>query len=146
MKTLNTLIVALAFATFATPAAMAQDMKTGQRMDQHGMSMAKPVTSGAFHGVEVNGGTVSFSMDKGVGMLSVSKDFALPKSPAPHWQIVDAKGNVYLLNQFRIAGDKTNLTIRLPKYITSVAKVQVWCSYAEVVLGEAKFDKVVMVH
>lgn len=145
MKTINTLLVVLAMATVAAP-AFAQGMKSGHNMDQPAMSQAKMMTSNPFKGVEVNGGTVMFSMEQGVPMLTVSKDFALPKSPAPHWQVVDAKGNAYLLNQFRIAGDKTNLSIRLPKYITSISKVQVWCSFAEVVLGEAKFDKVITIH
>jgi hypothetical protein len=67
----------------------------------------------------------------------------IPDTPAPSWQIVDSKGNTYLLNQFRIKGDKTNRMITLPSYIKDVAKVQVWCTFAEVLLGEAAFDTVV---
>ena len=72
--------------------------------------------------------------------MKVSDDFVIPDTPAPSWQIVDSKGNTYLLNQFRIKGDKTNREITLPGYIKDVAKVQVWCSFAEVLLGETTFD------
>jgi len=33
--------------------------------------------------------------------------------------------------------------VTLPGYIKDVAKVQIWCSFDEVVLGGAKFDKAV---
>ena len=63
----------------------------------------------------------------------------IPDTPAPSWQVVDSGGNVYLLNQFRIKSG-TNRQITLPTYIQDVQKVQVWCSYAEVLLGEASFN------
>ncbi len=106
---------------------------------------AQNMTSTMFKGIEVNGGTVSVSMKDGKTMLSVSSDFMVPNSPAPHWQVVDAQGNTFLLNQFKIAGDKFNRMIVLPKYIRSVKKVQVWCSFAEVNLGEASFAKAIKV-
>jgi hypothetical protein len=62
-----------------------------------------------------------------------------PDTPAPHWQVVDSKGNVYLLPQFKIKGHKTNPSITVPAYVKDVAKVQVWCSFAEALLGEASF-------
>lgn len=99
-------------------------------------------TTSTFKGVEVNGGTATLSKKDGQFRLKVSSDFKLPTSPAPHWQVVDGKGNTFLLQQFNIAGDKKNREIVLPKYITSVSKVQVWCSFAEVNLGEASFAKV----
>ena len=68
---------------------------------------------------------------------NVTASNVIPDTPAPHWQVVDSKGNVFLLNQLKIAGDKTNKTIVLPKNITDVAKVQIWCSFVEIVLGEA---------
>ena len=80
-------------------------------------------------------------MEKGRMILTLSEDFVIPKTPAPHWQIVDSKGNTYLLNQLKIAGDKTNRSVVLPSYIQNVSKVQIWCSFAEVVLGEASFSK-----
>jgi hypothetical protein len=38
-----------------------------------------------------------------------------------------------------ISGDKQNRTITVPAYVKDVAKVQIWCAYAEVLLGEASF-------
>ena len=54
---------------------------------------------------------------------------------------MDTKGNVYLLNRLAIKGDKQNRTIAVPAYINDVVKVQVWCAFAEVLLGEASFSK-----
>lgn len=102
--------------------------------------MAAAMTS-QFKGIEVNKGTASLSRMGGKNRLTLSADFEIPKSPAPHWQVVDSKGNVYLLNQLRIAGDKTNREIVLPSYIRDVKSVQIWCSFAEVVLGEASFAR-----
>src|SRR5580765_4777701 len=96
----------------------------------------KTYTSKPFAGAKANTGTVTATVDNGKITLAVSDDFQIPDTPAPSWQIVDSKGNTYLLNQLRIKGDKYNRTITLPSYIKDVAKVQIWCSFAEVVLGE----------
>ena len=104
---------------------------------------SKTWTSRPFMGAKANTGTVTATVDAGKITLKVSDDFVIPDTPAPSWQIIDSKGNTYLLNQFRIKGDKTNREITLPSYIKDVAKVQVWCSFAEVVLGETTFDSVV---
>lgn len=103
----------------------------------------KTFTSKPFMGVKANTGTVTATVDAGKITLKVSDDFQIPDTPAPSWQIVDSKGNVYLLNQFKIKGDKTNRSLTLPGYIKDVAKVQVWCSWAEVLLGETSFDTVI---
>ncbi len=103
----------------------------------------KTFTSKPFMGVKANTGSVTATVEGGRISLQVSDDFQIPDTPAPSWQIVDSKGNVYLLNQFKIKGDKTNRSITLPGYIKDVAKVQVWCSFAEVLLGEASFDSIV---
>ena len=103
----------------------------------------KTYTSKPFAGVKANTGTVTATVDAGRISLKVSDDFIIPDTPAPSWQIVDSKGNVYLLNQFKIKGDKTNRMITLPSYIKDVARVQVWCSFAEVLLGETSFDTIV---
>lgn len=99
-------------------------------------------TSKKFEGVKANTGTVTAVVDNGKITLSVSPDFVIPDAPAPSWQIVDEQGNVYLLQQFRIKSG-TNRTITLPSYIHSVAKVQVWCSFVQVLLGETSFDKTI---
>lgn len=100
-------------------------------------------TSGKFAGPKANTGTVTHSVENGKNILAVSDDFTVPDTPDPHWQVVDSKGNVYLLARFPIKGDKVNRKITLPVYIKDVARVQVWCAFAEVLLGEASFDKAV---
>ena len=142
---LNTFTKLVAFVAVATltSAAFAGMAPTTTQPSQHDHKMMM-MDSGTFKGVEVNAGHVSVSMKDGKTTLMLSPDFVIPKAPAPSWQIVDSKGNTYLLNQLRIAGDKTNLTITLPKYIHDVAKVRIWCSFVETVLGEATFSKPVM--
>ena len=103
---------------------------------------AKTYTSKPFAGAKANTGTVTATVDNGKITLKVSDDFQIPDTPAPSWQIVDSQGNTYLLNQFKVKGG-TNRMITLPNYIKDVAKVQVWCSYAEVLLGETSFETIV---
>ncbi len=100
-------------------------------------------TSGKFAGPKANTGTVTHAVENGKNVLEVSVDFVVPDTPDPHWQVIDSKGNVYLLQRFPIKGDAVNRKITLPAYIKDIAKVQVWCAFAEVVLGEASFDKTV---
>jgi hypothetical protein len=92
-----------------------------------------------FAGKAVNGGTVTHEMRGGKHVLSVSGDFQVPGSPDPHWQVVDSKGNTYLLDRLKLKDDKINRSITLPAHVQDVAKVQMWCAWAEVVLGEASF-------
>jgi hypothetical protein len=73
----------------------------------------------------------------------VSDEFVVPDTPDPHWQIVDSKGNVYLLQRLPIKGDKVNRTVELPSYIKDIAKVQIWCGFAETLLGETSFDEII---
>jgi len=101
--------------------------------------------SSKFEGAKANKGSVTHSVENGKNVLTLSDDFEVPNTPAPHWQVVDSKGNTYLLQRLKIKGDKYNKTITLPDYIQDVAKVQVWCAYAEVLLGEAKFENPVQV-
>jgi hypothetical protein len=58
---------------------------------------------------------------------------------------------VYLLqrlgvkgNLLGLAGDEINRSITLPAYIMDVAKVQIYCAWAEAVLGETMFDSTLM--
>jgi hypothetical protein len=92
-----------------------------------------------FTGKAVMGGTVTHEHRAGKHVLTVSPDFTVPGSPDPHWQVVDSKGTVYLLDRLKLKDDKINTSITLPAYIPDVAKVQMWCAWAEVVLGEASF-------
>ena len=138
-NTLTNLVATLAFsaALIAPTASFARTQDGGQAKE---MSMKMMSThSSMFKGIEVNKGHVILNKEGNKTTLTLSPDFALPKTPAPHWQIVDSKGNVYLLKQLKIAGDKMNKSITLPSYIMDVAKVQIWCSFAEVNLGEVSF-------
>jgi hypothetical protein len=99
-------------------------------------------TSTPFAGVKANTGRVTLTGSAGALVLTLSDDFKAPEAPDPHWQVVDSKGRVYLLQKLTVkglVGDKMNRSITLPAYITDVAKVQFWCAYAEVLLGEASF-------
>jgi hypothetical protein len=94
-----------------------------------------------FAGVKANTGYVTASKENGKLILTLSDDFVVPDTPAPHWQLVDSKGNVYLLNRLKIKEDKYNKTIAVPVYGNDIAKVQIWCAWAEALLGEASFEK-----
>lgn len=96
-------------------------------------------TSGQFSGPKANTGTVAHSRQGNMNVLTLSDDFVVPDTPAPHWQVVDSKGNVYLLQRLKIKGDKYNKVITVPAYVKDVAKVQIWCAFAETLLGEASF-------
>ena len=97
-------------------------------------------TSKPFQGPKANTGTVTHSVANGKHLLTLSDDFKVPDTPDPHWQIVTSKGQVFLLQRVKIKDDKINKTIALPSYVTDVARVQIYCAWAEVVLGEAAFD------
>jgi len=107
-------------------------------------------TSKPFSGAKVNGGTVTHSLKDGRHVLTLSADFKVPDTPDPHWQVVDSSGRVFLLQRLGvkslggIAKDRVNTSITLPAYIQDVAKVQIYCAWAEAVLGEAPFDTVLM--
>lgn len=106
-------------------------------------TLAADVTK-PFSGNTVNGGTVTHEVKDGKHILTLSSDFKVPGSPDPHWQIVDSKGAVYLVDKLKIKDDKVKSSITVPAYVPDIAKVQMWCAWAEVVLGEAPFEKPVM--
>lgn len=135
------LFVTLASATALPTFAQASAPQSAPSVSQS----AKATVSAPFKGIEVNGGTVSLFQRNGRQVLKLSADFQIPKSPAPHWQIVDGEGNVFLLQRLTIVGDKSNREIVLSKYVKSIAKVQIWCSFAEVLLGETSFGGTVKI-
>jgi len=94
-----------------------------------------------FTGKAVNGGTVTLSKQGDRTTLSLSGDFQVPGSPDPHWQLVDSKGTVYLLDRLKLKDDKINTRIIVPAFVPDIAKVQMYCAWAEVVLGEAPFNQ-----
>ena len=122
------LAVAVAmFALAVTLTASAADM-------QH--------ASGAFAGPKANTGFVTHSDQDGKSVLTLSDDFVVPDTPDPHWQLVDSNGRVYLLDKLKVkslVGDKVKKEIVVPDYVPNVVKVQIYCAWAEAVLGEAKF-------
>jgi hypothetical protein len=104
-------------------------------------------TSSQFQGPKANKGTVTHSTKDGKSVLTLSDDFVVPDTPDPHWQVVDSDGNVYLLDKLKtkaFIGTSYKKEIVVPKYVKNVAKVQIWCAFAEVNLGEASFSSAVM--
>lgn len=135
MKLTTKLALAIALAT-VTPAFASHRQETTK--------MSMMTMTSAFKGAEVNGGTASLVMEHGKNIIRLSDDFKIPNAPAPHFQIIDKEGNTYLLSRLTVIGGKTHREVILPSYIKTVSKVQIYCAFAEVVLGEAKFDRPVM--
>jgi hypothetical protein len=100
--------------------------------------------SAAFKGPKANTGHVTHSKEDGKMVLALSDDFKTPDTPDPHWQVVDSKGTVFMLHKIMLKDNKMNRKITLPSYIKDVAKVVIWCGWAETNLGEAAFEKPVM--
>ncbi len=101
-------------------------------------------TTKVFSGVKVNAGSVTHTKADGKNVLTLSEDFKVPDTPDPHWQVVDSQGTVYLLDRLQAKNGKYNKSIVVPAYVKDVAKVQIWCAFAEVVLGETTFESPVM--
>ena len=97
--------------------------------------------SGPFQGAKANTGFVTHTTENGNSVLTLSDDFKAPDAPDPHWQVIDSNGNAYLLQKLSIKGGKMNRKITVPKYVPDIAKVQFWCAFAEVNLGEAAFEQ-----
>src|SRR5712671_1983649 len=103
-----------------------------------------PQTSSKFEGPKANTGTVTHTVENGNSILRVSADFKVPDTPAPTWRAVDSKGNIYTLDAFKIkSGNNEKREIVAPAYIPNIVKVQVYCAWAEVLLGEASFSTAV---
>jgi hypothetical protein len=120
------------YSVFALAALLAASVSlAASRMESH--------TSSMFQGPKANTGTVSHSVENGKSMLRVSDDFKVPDTPAPTWRVIDSKGNIYTLDAFKIKGGEKREVV-VPGYIKNIAKVQVYCAWAQVVLGEAGFS------
>ncbi len=144
MRSARTFPFTLSGAALLVLGVLAGTVVLAQSKDSKPMMGDKHVTS-VFKGAKVNGGFATHEVKDGKHVLTLSDDFKTPDTPAPHWQVVDSRGNVYLLNRLMvkgglIGGDKFNKTITLPPYIPDIAKVQIWCAWAEVLLGEASFE------
>ncbi|MBI4526673.1 MAG: hypothetical protein HY695_22980 [Deltaproteobacteria bacterium] len=101
-------------------------------------------TSMPFKGIKANTGRVTHYEEGNQHVLTLSEDFKMPDAPDVHWRVVDSRGNIYELQRLAIKGDKMNRKITLPAYVRDVAKVQMWCAFAETNLGEAVFEKPLM--
>jgi hypothetical protein len=100
-----------------------------------------PHMSSKFEGPKANTGTVTHTVENGKSILRVSADFKVPDTPAPTWRVVDSKGNIYTLDAFKIkAGKGEKREVVVPSYVHDIAKVQVYCAWAEILLGEASFS------
>src|SRR5215510_7574378 len=103
-----------------------------------------PHTSSRFEGPKANTGTVTHTVENGKSILRVSVDFKVPDTPAPTWRVVDSKGNIYTLDAFKIkGGNGEKREVMVPAYVHDIVKVQVYCAWAEVLLGEAGFSSAV---
>ena len=118
------------FSIFALLTAMAAGVTFAAKNDMH--------TSGMFAGPKANTGTVTHSVENGKSILRVSSDFKVPDTPAPTWRVVDSNGNIYTLDAFKIKGGEKR-EVAVPGYVGNIAKVQVYCAWAEVLLGETSF-------
>jgi len=126
MKQLNRLL-----SVFALAALLAVSAVWAASMDTH--------TSSMFQGPKANTGTVSHSTENGKSILRVSSDFKVPDTPAPTWRVVDSNGATYTLDAFKIKGGEKR-EVEVPSYISNIARVQVYCAWAQVLLGEASFS------
>jgi len=96
--------------------------------------------SGPFQGAKANKGFVTHTTQDGKSTLTLSDDFVAPQTPDPHWQVVDSNGKTYLLDRLMTKNQKVKKSITVPDYVPDVAKVQIWCAFAETNLGEAAFE------
>ena len=118
------------FSVLALTTLMAASVTFAAKNDVH--------VSGTFAGAKANKGTVSHLYENGKSILRVSSDFQVPDTPAPTWRVVDSKGNVYTLDAFKIKGGEKR-EVSVPAFVGNIAKVQVYCAWAEVLLGETSF-------
>lgn len=99
-------------------------------------------STNGFQGPKANTGAAIHSTENGKSILRVSQDFKVPDTPAPTWRVIDSRGNIYTLDAFKIKGGEKREVV-VPNYVHDIAKVQVYCAWAEVLLGEASFSKAV---
>jgi hypothetical protein len=130
MKQLNRLM-----SVFALTALLAASASyAANKADVH--------TTSTFQGAKANSGTAMHTYENGKSILRVSADFKVPDTPAPTWRVVDSQGVVYTLDAFKIKGGEKREVV-VPAYVKDVAKVQVYCAWAEVLLGESSFSSAV---
>jgi hypothetical protein len=131
MKQINRVL-----SLFAVLALLVTVNSFGAKMEMH--------TSSQFQGAKANTGAATHYVENGKSMLKVSDDFKVPDTPAPTWRVVDSKGNIYTLDAFKIKGtlgaNAEKREVEVPAYVKDIVKVQVYCAWAQVLLGEASFS------
>ena len=130
MKQLNRLMYVFALSALS----IASVSYAANKADVH--------TTSTFQGPKANTGTALHTYENGKSILRVSPDFKVPDTPAPTWRIVDSTGVVYTLDAFKIKGGEKR-EVAVPAYAKDIAKVQVYCAWAEVLLGESGFSSAV---
>jgi hypothetical protein len=134
MKQLNRVL-----SVFAVTALLVTANSMAAKLETH--------TTAKFTGPKANTGTALHFVENGKSMLKVSDEFQVPDTPAPTWRVVDNKGNIYTLDAFKIknviGGSKEKREVVVPAYVPNIVKVQVYCAWAEVLLGEASFSSAV---
>src|SRR5438477_13144865 len=90
------LALAVSTGTFAVANYAFADHKTP---DSAAAVMADGQITSPFSGAKVNGGNAAAKHQDNNLVLTLSDDFKVPNTPAPHWQVVDSAGNTYLLNR-----------------------------------------------
>jgi hypothetical protein len=134
MKKLNRLL-----SVFAVTALLVTANSMAAKLETH--------TTARFTGPKANTGTAIHFVENGKSMLKVSDEFQTPDTPAPTWRVVDNKGNIYTLDAFKIknviGGSKEKREVVVPAYVPNIVKVQVYCAWAEALLGEASFSSAV---
>ena len=120
----KTILASLTALVIATTSSFAQD---GHK-------------SGPFQDAKANKGFVTHTTQNGKSMLTLSDDFVPPQTPDPHWQVVDSNGKTYLLDRLMTKDQKVKKSIVVPESVPDIAKVQMWCAFAETNLGEAAFE------
>lgn len=131
MKKITGVLSALALAAAITTSN--GTARADKHMEEHKTSQ--------FQGPKANTGMAMHFNENGKSMLKVTDDFKVPDTPAPTWRVIDSKGNIYTLEAFKIkggGGEKRQITV--PAYVKDIAKVQVYCAWAEVLLGESSFN------
>ena len=130
MKTITRSVFTFALAALLATAGIALASDNG------------PHTTSMFQGPKANTGTAIHTVENGKSILRVSADFKVPEAPAPTWRVVDSNGNVYTLDAFKIKGGEKREVV-VPPYVQNIVKVQVYCAWAQVLLGEAGFSTAV---
>ena len=74
---------------------------------------------------------MTLSNSGNVRTLTLSDDFKAPDAPDPHWQVVDSRGNVFMLHKLKIKEDRINTRIALPGYVSDVAKANLLAAHGK---------------